>query len=285
LTGEKPDLSNYTVLDADNLDEDTPIPGQEFALFSFMSPEGIMNCNVRAFKFRGAFPTLDKAREYADQLKKKDVYFKIHAGETGKWLEFDPPEDHVEQVVAGNKKQQKIIDAQRKSRMDKMNELAGRHKQKIDKTDRGAETRIEESKKAGAAEDYANKKRTKSQAKKEAQQQKAIATNNRSSNSRGVTAREKLRKKLEAKKRKAEEEMAAQGNKDLLDKTRGDNEYRTVNANSSKERVEDGHVEEIDLKRKTEVVNRASAELETNKSELERTNANIDKIRKMMQKR
>ena len=78
------DLSKYTVLDADNLDEDDPIEGQEYALFSFMSPEGIMNCNIRAFKFRGAIPTMEKAKEHAEKLKKKDIYFKIHLGESGK---------------------------------------------------------------------------------------------------------------------------------------------------------------------------------------------------------
>jgi len=278
---DEPDLSKYTMLNADNLDEDAPIPGQEYALFSFMSPEGIMNCNIRAFKFRGAFPTVEAATEHAESLKKTDKYFKIHCAESGKWVEFDPPEDHVEKVVAGNKKQQKIIDAQRKARMDKMNELAGRHKQNIDKTDRGAKSRIEESKKAGAAEDYANKSRTKSQQKKAARQQKMnTAQSNRSS--RSDQMRERLRKKLEAKKAQKAEEA----NKRRLKETRGNksstDSFPTESATES--RFESGQVSETDLQRKTEVVYQASSDLEATKNELQRTNANIDKIRKMMQK-
>lgn len=271
------DLSKYTVLDADNLDEDEPIPGQEYALFSFMSPEGIMNCNIRAFKFRGAFPTLEKAKKFAENLKKKDKYFKIHCGESGKWVEFDPPEDHVEQVVAGNKKQQKIIDAQRKARMDKMNELAGRHKQKMDKTDRGAKTRIEESKKAGAAEEYANKKRSKTQARRDAKQQKMQKQYANSRSARNEAMRERLRKKIEAKKA----EKAEKANKNRLRNMRGDVEERSV---TTEDRFGAGQVDNNDLQRKTEVVNKASEDLETKKSELERTNANIDKIRRMLQK-
>lgn len=270
----EPDLSKYTVLDADNLDEDDPIPGQEFALFSFMSPEGIMNCNVRAFKFRGAFPTLEKAKDHAEKLKKKDIYFKIHAGEAGKWLEFDPPEEHVEHVVAGNKKQQKIIDAQRKARMDKMNELAGRHKQKMDKTDRGAENRKEESKKAGAAEDLANKKRSKTQAKMQAKQEQTVAQSSNSREAQHAARLDRLRKKIEQKK-------ADEANKNRKNSSRT-NTNRVVTA---EERFNAGNVDGSELKKKTEVINKASADLEEKKSELNRTNANIDKIRKMMQKK
>jgi Family of unknown function (DUF5832) len=272
----EPDLSKYTVLDADNLDEDDPIPGQEYALFSFMSPEGIMNCNIRAFKFRGAFPSIEKATEHAETLKKKDKYFKIHCGESGKWVEFDPPEEHVEKVVAGNKKQQKIIDAQRKARMDKINELAGRHKQKTDKSDRGAESRIEESKKAGAAEDYSNKNRSKTQKKKkakQAKQQRQVAAGSSGRAAKHEAMRERMRKKIEARKSK-------EANKNRLNNTRGDNAERTV---TTEERFESGQVSNEELKKKTEDVNQASNDLEAKKSELQRTNANIDKIRKMMQ--
>ena len=112
-------------------------------------------------------------------------------------------------------------------------------------------------------------------------------------NGRAETARDRLRKKLEAKRQKAQGEKAESANKNRLDKTRGDGEIREV---STEERYQSGQVKEADLQekadlqgkadlqRKTDVVNQASAELETKKSELERTNANIDKIRKMMQK-
>lgn len=145
------DLSKYTVVDADHLDEDKPIDDQKYVLFSFMSPEGIMNCDVRAVKFRGAFPTLEKASEKAAQLEKEDPYFKIFIGEGFKWLDFDPPASRVEREMSSNKDHQKILDAQAKQRMAKINTLAGKHKQLVDKKDSGKEDRKMEAKKASAA--------------------------------------------------------------------------------------------------------------------------------------
>ena len=151
------DLSNYTIVDADHLDEDQPIRGQEYCLFSFLSPEGVMNCNVRSVKFRGAFPSMERAEEYAKTLESKDKYFKIFIGESGKWLDFDPPTNRVEREMTSNKDHQQILDAQAKQRMEKINTLAGKYKASIDKKDAGKKDRINELKKAGAATDANNK--------------------------------------------------------------------------------------------------------------------------------
>ena len=161
------DLSNYTVVDADHLSEDPVIPGQQYCLLSFMSPEGIMNCNVRAVKFRGAFPSLKEAQKHAEKLEKEDKYFKILAGETGKWLDFDPPAAKVEKEVSSNKEYQKILDAQTKQRMDKLNTLAKKHKDIVDKKDKGKEARKTEANKAVAASDAVEKHNIKKQEKQE----------------------------------------------------------------------------------------------------------------------
>jgi hypothetical protein len=267
---KKPDLSNYTVIDGDNLDEDTVLPKQKFCLFSFMSPEGIMNCNVRAFKFRGAYETEKEAKEAVKELKKKDKYFNVFVGEQGKWLEFDPPEDHVDKVVAGNSKRQKIVDSQRETRMNQINELAGKHKDKLNKTDRGSKSRIEESKKVSASEDYANKKREKTKAKKEAQKEKHVTATHKPS--RAEAMKNRLRKRLAEKKEK-------ETNKKRLEDIK----------NEPLNRFESGQVDDTSnsseqLKKNTKIVHEATANLVKKKSELEKTNANIDKIRKMMQK-
>lgn len=302
---EQIDLSGYTVVDADNLDEDDVIVNQKYALFSFMSPEGIMNCNVRLLKFRGAYPTIEDAEKAADILKKKDKYFKIHAAEQGKWVEFDPPEEHVEKVVAGNKKQQQIIDAQRKARMDKGNELATRYKQKIDKSDRSSTARVDESKKAGAAEEYANKARSKSQTKKQVKQEKATQADSRGSGStRAQAMRERLRKRIDAKHTKG----AAAANERRLQETResgfiaGQVDEATHNAQREAQRdaqhdaqhdarrdaqrdAQQTDLQQTDLQQKTQIIGEASENLEQKKSDLEKTNANIAKIRAMMNKR
>ena len=99
---ETVDTKNYTVVDADHLDEDDVIDEQRYCLLSFMSPEGIMNCNTRAVKFRGAFPTLEAAEKHAAKLEKQDGYFKIFVGETGKWLPCDPNTKKVDQEKTSN---------------------------------------------------------------------------------------------------------------------------------------------------------------------------------------
>lgn len=256
---EEVDLSKYTVIDADNLDEDDVIESQKWVLMSFLSPEGIMNCNVRMFKFRGAYPTEEAAKAAADKLRKKDKYFKIWVCPQGKFCDFDPPEDLAEEVVASNPKQQQIIDAQRKARLDTGNELAGRYKQKIDRSDRSTKSRQEESKKSAAAEDLASKTRSKKEQKNVQQNvQKNVQQNSRLS--RSEEAKMRLRKKLAKKQEKA-------------------NSHR----DDAQERFGGGQVtEEVTLEQKTDAVYKASEDLASKKQELEKTMANLEKIRKLM---
>jgi hypothetical protein len=145
------DLSKYTVID--HLDEDVPIKGQEYCLFSFLSPEGVMNCDVRALKFRGAYPTMADAEKAVKRLEKKDKYFKIFIGETGKWLDFDPPVSRVEREMSTNEKEQELLDAQRQHRMNKINDLAGKYKETVNKQTTCKDERIKEIQKAGASAD------------------------------------------------------------------------------------------------------------------------------------
>jgi hypothetical protein len=186
--------NNYTVIDADHLDEDDDIPGQRYCLLSFMSPEGIMNCNTRAVKFRGAFATLEEAEKYAAKLEQQDAYFKIFVGETGKWLPCDPNSDKVEQEKTSNPQHQQILDAQAKQRMAKINELAGRTKQLADKNNRGRKDMMNEKKKEGAAQEIVDKKR----------QQKNTNTHKQvphGSKSKLEAMKDRMRKKLAEKQK------------------------------------------------------------------------------------
>lgn len=154
---KKEDMSRYTVVDASNLTADPVIESQKYCLLSFMSPEGIMNCKVRAVKFRGAFPTLEEAKKYAEKLEKHDEYFKILAGETGKWLDFDPPITRIEKEVSSNEKYQQILDTQNKQRLEEMNKLAGKYKETIEKKNKGQEMRKKELTKTNAANNVLEK--------------------------------------------------------------------------------------------------------------------------------
>ena len=61
----------------DLLEEDKPIAGQKFVCLSFVSPEGLMNCNTRGIKIRGTYNTYEQAKKACELLNKKDKYFEI----------------------------------------------------------------------------------------------------------------------------------------------------------------------------------------------------------------
>lgn len=252
-SADEKDMSKYTMIDGDNLDEDEPIKGQEYALFSFMSPEGIMNCDVRAFKFRGAYPTLEKAQERAAEIGKKDKYFKIFVGESGKWLDFDPPLNKVEREVTSNKEHQKILDVHAQ-RMKKINELAGRHKDIIDKKENGKKERIEETKKAGAASDAIYRQRAKKEIKK-------------TENTQTVNKREKALSNIKERMRKKVAEKYEQKKQEKL----FDNENKNE--------------DDIPTDKKIEIISKATNELDEKKAQLATATENIDKIKKLMKNR
>jgi hypothetical protein len=272
------DLSKYTLVDPDNLDEDEPIRGQEFCLMSFMSPEGIMNCNVRAVKFRGAFSNIEDAKKRAKELEKKDKYFKIFIGETGKWLDFDPPSSRVEEECSSNPGTQNIINQQRKQRMKKLNDLATVTKQKIDNEDKGGKERRNESKKAGAASDAVEKQRTKKQETATKQEEKQTAK--RQANPR-TTAIENTKAKL--KKRLAD----IQNNKIKAELAKEDRSGKVEDPGlqQSIEQSVRQSVEPISLDEKIKVVGKASVDLEEKKAALDAVDTNIAKIRNLMAKK
>lgn len=81
----------------DYLSEDPIIKGQEWICVSFLSPEGVKNCKVRGFKFRGAFGTRQEAEAHAKEIQAKlDPDFHVFVGEGFKWLPWDQDPETVE---------------------------------------------------------------------------------------------------------------------------------------------------------------------------------------------
>jgi hypothetical protein len=74
----------------DHLTEDDPIPRQNFVCLSFVSPEGVRNCSMRALKVRGVYETRQEADDRCTELQLKDSDFDIFVGEVGKWCPWDP---------------------------------------------------------------------------------------------------------------------------------------------------------------------------------------------------
>ena len=250
-TNDNFDTSKYTLVD--HLDEDTTIKGQEWSVFSFLSPEGIMNCDIRAFKFRGAFGTEEAAKEYAAKLEQTDKYFKIFVGESFKWVEFNPPEHKVGKVLTSDKHQQQILESQAKHRMEKMNMLAGKYKENIDKHDKGKEERIKETKKASAAQtavDEHNKKM------KNVYEQETAKNPTIKRNSYDVNI---IKDRLRMKKLKSDEEKLKS--------------YTGIEATTK------------DTNEKTKLVSSIEQNVEKQKSELKSVEANIENIKKLIEQR
>lgn len=250
VNNETVDTKNYTVIDADHLDEDEVIDGQRYCLLSFMSPEGIMNCNTRAVKFRGAFATLEEAEKYAAKLEQQDAYFKIFVGETGKWLPCDPHSDKVEQEKTSNPQHQQILDAQAKQRMSKINELAGKTKQLIDKNARGKKDMMNEKKKEGAAQELVDKKRQRQNTNSD--------TSTTSTRKHTTKTTHGSRSKLEAMKERMRKKLAEK---------------------KSTEKTPEN------LRTKIEVVSKNSTEVSINREKLASADRNIERIKELMAQR
>jgi hypothetical protein len=83
----------------DFLSEDAPlnlqVTKQRYVCISFVSPEGIKNCNLRSLKIRGVFEEYEQAKNFAANLQKNDPAYHIFVGEMGKWLPWDPSPNSV----------------------------------------------------------------------------------------------------------------------------------------------------------------------------------------------
>jgi hypothetical protein len=96
----------------DNLTEDPIIQGQQFVCLSFVSPEGIKNCQIRALKVRGVYSSYEEAQKRAKELQEIDPDFNVFIGEVGKWLPWDPnPHEGAKDQVYYEKEMQDLVSA------------------------------------------------------------------------------------------------------------------------------------------------------------------------------
>lgn len=292
---QEPDLSKYTKVD--NLLEDKPIKPktrmempQVYFLVSFLSPEGIMNCNVRAFKVRGVFPTEEEAMEYAKELENEDKYFKIFCGEVGKWLDFDPPSNKVEREVSSDPNHQKFINAQKKQRMETINAMAGKHIEQFEKKEKGKKERIDESKKSGAASDAMDKLRSKKQKEQNEQNEQKEQTKNEEKGNKKETKNKNNNSQINPRDRAKEntrnrmkQRLAEIQNKKLL--ANMEEKKDTYFQPTTDTKNPDTKTEIKSLDTKTKVVNKAAKDLDETKSELINVDKNIAAIKQLMANR
>lgn len=210
--------TKYTKID--NLDEDKVISGQTHVCISFVSPEGVMNTTLRSVKIRGVFDSEEKAKAHAAKLQKKDKYFDVFVGEVGKWLPWDPDPHSVSKMKYGDKKMQKLADAQQKKQQDKLNELVGRKKELIDKKSKGHDRRVADQIVSGANEEGGSTVNNSKQ-KKEKPHKPSGAD-------RLEQIRARMRKSLEEKKKNKEKEVQKTNEAALLEDR--DRQLKNVNA-------------------------------------------------------
>ncbi|AYV80833.1 MAG: hypothetical protein Harvfovirus7_30 [Harvfovirus sp.] len=100
----------------DQLTEDAPLSNQLWCCISFLSPETLKNCNLRAVKIRGVYSSKEEADKRAEYLQKIDPDFNIFVGEVGKWLGWDPDPNTADDQVYREKKLQEIMTNYKKNR-------------------------------------------------------------------------------------------------------------------------------------------------------------------------
>lgn len=163
--------NNYKFTEIDCLDEDDPIPGQQYALLSFISPEGIMNCKIRGVKVRGVYDSIEKANKMAAKLNKIDKHHHIFVGQVGKWLPWDPSAKQVEEEKYDDDKLNNIMrpahESEMKNQLKDLNELVGRHKENMDLKSKQHDRRINEKIKQAAAEYDGNEHENENEARNE----------------------------------------------------------------------------------------------------------------------
>lgn len=72
------------------------VPGQKYALVSFVSPTGNQKADKLAMKIRGCFQTVEEAREHAKHLSQMDKSFDVYVVEMYNWLAIPPNPDDIQ---------------------------------------------------------------------------------------------------------------------------------------------------------------------------------------------
>ena len=83
----------------DHLQEDLlTVPGQRFALVSFVSPHGKQKSDQCGMKIRGVFNSKEEANAHVKRLQKEDNTFDIFLVEMYKWVLIPPDVSKIDDV-------------------------------------------------------------------------------------------------------------------------------------------------------------------------------------------
>ena len=119
------------------------VPGQKYALVSFVSPTGNQKADKLAMKIRGCFQTIEEAKQHAKHLSEMDRSFDVYVVEMYNWLAIPPnPEEIADQehqdkwlndFVKGHKEEQMKAKKHFEERKNEMMENIQEENQRINK--------------------------------------------------------------------------------------------------------------------------------------------------------
>lgn len=94
----------------DHLEEDLIVlPGQRFALVSFVGPASRQKTDQCGMKIRGVFATKEEATAHVRRLQQFDPLFDVFMLEVGKWVCVPPDIEKIEDVQYQEKYLQDLI--------------------------------------------------------------------------------------------------------------------------------------------------------------------------------
>ena len=95
--------------------EEVRVEGQNYALISFVSPEGAQKADTLGFRIYGAFDTVEAAREHAALVNASDAAFDVYVVEMRKWCAWHPDPMDVTEKVYTDKRLDEMIRAHREA--------------------------------------------------------------------------------------------------------------------------------------------------------------------------
>ena len=96
---------------------DNELNGQKFVCLSFITPELVKNCKVRAVKVRGVFSTQEEAKNRCIELNKTDPDFNIYVAPVGHWLPWCDDPNKAEDCEYSNKELNKLMKAYKENQI------------------------------------------------------------------------------------------------------------------------------------------------------------------------
>lgn len=151
MTTEKPAEKPAEKPTVDHLEEDIiTVPGQRFALVSFVGPMARQKTEQCGMKVRGVFATREEAAAHVKRLQKFDPLFDVFMLEVGKWVCVPPDIEKIEDVQYQEEYLQTLISGYKQNQ-----EEARRHFQerKMAVMEQGLDANLSENERLAPPED------------------------------------------------------------------------------------------------------------------------------------